>query len=267
MVILSLLQKELDIMKIFTIPLENLPEVADKKYGIVPLNDQSSANHQGIFYNDKFYYYSPLLTTRRDAKLPPELISLLFEQIKIDNTVSCRLDNNLSIDKHYYKPFYREFSEVFQGREINLDGILFPIHSGNNEFFCVYNPKTMKKIQFKISHRKDAERWIEVEELWDIHGKEEQEYFIIKYLHSIYDPQINSFVHIDGSINIYRNDNYKLRINQQISAHVDLHIKQWLVEGEIKILDWGKLILHFFNDPDLILDAFKGNLIEEVFKE
>jgi hypothetical protein len=43
-------------------------------------------------------------------------------------------------------------------------------------------------------------------------------------------------------------------------------VKQWLVEGEINVIDWGKLILHFFNDHELILDAFKGNLIEEVFE-
>ncbi|MEH7687750.1 hypothetical protein V7192_19145 [Bacillus safensis] len=267
LVILSFLQKELDIVTIFTVPLENLPEFADEKYGIVLLNDECTANHQGIFFDHKFYYYSPLVVTKRDAKFPPELINLLLGQLENNNSVFYRLDNNLSIDKHSYKPFYRELSEVYQGREINLDNINFPLHTGKNEYFCVYNPKTMKKIQFKISYRKDEERWIEVEELWDIHGRDEQEYFVTRYLHSIYEPTLNAFVHVDGSINIYRNESYKLRISQQISAHADWHIKQWLVEGEIKVLDWAKLILHFFNDPDLILDAFRGDLIEEVFKE
>lgn len=58
-----------------------------------------------------------------------------------------------------------------------------------------------------------------------------------------------------------------VRVNQQINAHANLHVKQWLVEGENSVLDWAKMILHFFDDPDLILDAFKGNLIEEVFSE
>lgn len=266
-VILSFLQKELDIVKVFTTPLERLPEFADKKYGIALLNGKCSANHQGIFHENKFYYYSPLLSNRRDAKMPPELINLLFEHLENNNSVSYRLDSNLCIEKNNYKPFYREFSEIYQGREINLDDIKFPLHTGKNEYFCVYNPETMKKIQFKISYRKDEERWIEVEELWDLHGKGEQEYFITRYLHSIYDPSLNEFVHVDGSINIYKNESYKSRISRQISAHADLHIKQWLVEGEIEILDWAKLILHFFNDPDLILDAFRGDLIEEVFKE
>lgn len=72
---------------------------------------------------------------------------------------------------------------------------------------------------------------------------------------------------MDGSFNFYNNDNYKVRVNQQINAHANLHVKQWLVEGEISITDWGRMILQFFNDPDLILDAFKGNLIEEVFED
>jgi hypothetical protein len=267
LVMLSLLDKELDIYDIFAIPLEALPEAADPKYGIVLLDDKSSANHQGVFFGNNFYYYNPLYRVRRDAKTPPYLIHLLTEQMKNKNSVSLRLDQTISLAKEHYKPFMREFAEVYQGREINLDEIQFPLHPGNSEFFCVYNPETMKKIQFRISHRKDSERWIEVEELWDNHGKEEQELFITRYLHSIFNPLTNTFVHVDGSFNFYNNENYKIRVNQQINAHANLHIKQWLVEGEISITDWGKIILHFFNDPDLILDAFKGNLIEEVFGE
>ncbi|MDQ1005439.1 hypothetical protein QFZ28_006017 [Neobacillus niacini] len=266
LVILSLLNKKLlDLQEIFSIPLESLPDTADPKYGIVLLDDKSSANHQGVFYKDKFYYYNPLYRAARDAKTPPNLIQLLTEQMKLKNSVSLRLDQTISLSKDHYKPFMRDFSEVYQGREINLDDIHFPLHPGKNEYFCVYNPETMKKIQFKISHRRDLEHWIEVEELWNIDEKKVQESYITRYLHSIYNPQTNKFVHVDGSFNFYDYDNYKVRVNQQINAHANLHVKQWLVEGEVDILDWGRMILHFFNDPDLILDAFKGKLIEEVF--
>lgn len=265
-VILSFLQKEMDIVKVFTTPLESLPEFADDKYGIVSLNEKSFANHQGIFHEEKFYYYSPVFLSRRNTKEPPVLIDLLFEHLKKNNLVSYRLDTNLCVEKNNYKPIYNELSEVYQGREINLDDIKFPLYSGGIEYFCVYNPISMKKIQFKISNRKDGERWIEVEELWDIHSKGEQEYFITRYLHSIFQPSSNLFVHVDGSINIYKNKSYKSRIERQIAANADLHIKQWLVEGELEILDWAKLTFHFFNDPDLLMDAFRGDLIEEVFR-
>lgn len=266
LIILSFLDKDFDLQEIFSVPLESLPDTADK-YGIVLLDDKSSANHQGVFYRDIFYYYNPFYGARRDAKTPPYLIQLLTDQMKLHNSVSLRLDQSISLSKEHYEPFMREFSEVYQGREINLDEIYFPLHPGNNEFFCVYNPKTMKKIQFKISHRKDSERWIEVEELWNIEGNEEQDTFITRYLHSIFNPLTNKFVHVDGSFNFYNNDNYKVRVNQQINAHANLNVKQWLVEGEISIIDWGRMILQFFNDPNLILDAFKGNLIEEVFED
>ncbi|MEK4058502.1 MULTISPECIES: hypothetical protein [Paenibacillus] len=267
LVILSFLNKTLDIYEIFTVPLETLPDDADSKYGVVLLNDKSSANHQGVFHGKQFFYYSPLYGARRDAATPPPLIMLLTEQMTNNNTVSLRLDQTIALQKEHYKPFMRFFFEVYQGREINLDNIQFPIHSGTSEFFCVYNPETMKKVQFRISHRKDSERWIEVEELWDIHGREENQLFVTRYLHSIFNPLTNKFVHIDGSFNFYNNEKYKVRVNQQINAHANLHVKQWLVEGEISVLDWAKMILHFFDDPDLILDAFKGNLIEEVFSE
>ncbi|WP_426940332.1 hypothetical protein ACQCPO_15440 [Bacillus mycoides] len=267
LVILSFINKELNLQEIFSIPLESLPDTADPKYNIVLLDDTSSANHQGVFYQDNFYYYSPFYSVKRNAKTPPHLIQILTEQMKLQNAVSLRLDQTISLPKENYKPFTRVFSEIYQGREINLDEIHFPLHPGNNEFFCVYNPETMKKIQFKISHRKDSERWIEVEELWNITGKEEQELFITRYLHSIFNPLTNQFVHVDGSFNFYKNESYRVRVNQQINAHANLHVKQWLVEGKISIPDWGKMILHFFNDHDLILDAFKGNLVEEVFED
>ncbi|WP_151534534.1 hypothetical protein [Cytobacillus depressus] len=103
----------------------------------------NQANHQGIFFDDRFNYYSPMLTVRRDAKTPPELITLLDEQMKNSNSVSYRLDATLSIERDNYKPFYREFAEVCHGREINLDDIQFPLHQGKNEYFCVFNPETM----------------------------------------------------------------------------------------------------------------------------
>lgn len=268
-ILLCFLQKDYSIgaHEIFSVPLEELPKAADEKYGIVLLDEKSSVNHQGVFLGSKFYYYNPLYGNRRDAKEPPPLIRLLVEQKERENSVSLRLDNTIGVPIDYYKPIMRHFSEVFQGREINLDDIQFPFHPGNSEYFCVYNPETMKKIQFKISHRKDSEHWIEVEELWDIHDNDDQSLFITKYLHSIYNPLTENFVHIDGSFNFYFREKYKVRIKQQINAHADLHVKQWLVEGEISVTDWARLIVHFFKDDDLILDAFKGRLVEEVFEE
>ncbi len=267
-VILSYFGKSINVTDIFTYPLENLPEKADEKYGILLLNNEKyKANHQGIYLGQDFYYYNPLLRVRRDAKTPPKLVELLLHQIDLSNTVSVRLDNTLSINKEDYKPFFREFFEVYHGREINLEEIHFPLHKGGTEYFCVYDPKTMKKIQFKLTHTNESEKWIEAEELWSVRGKEKQKMFMTRYLHSIYNPSNDCFEHVDGSINFYIKDNYMVRQNQQINAHADLHIKQWLVEGNIDILDWGKLVLYFFDDSDLILDAFKGNVIEEIFDE
>ncbi|BCD00043.1 hypothetical protein BC30048_2945 [Bacillus cereus] len=266
-ILLSFLQKSTNLSEIFNTELEDLPDNAHTKYGITTLNQQFVPNHQGVFEGDRFYYYNPFIEVDRGAKFPPELITLLSNHMSFNNSVWYRLDKTLSIKKEEYKPTYREFAQVYQGREINLDSIQFPLHQGDKEYFCVYNPETMKKIQFKISHKKDSERWIEVEEIWDIHGRENQSIFVTRYLHSIYNPSTNNFIHVDGSINFYENANYQNRVKQQINAHADHHIKQWLVEGEISAKEWGKLILHFFNDYDLILDAFKGELVEEVFED
>ncbi|REJ11657.1 MAG: hypothetical protein C6W58_17905 [Bacillaceae bacterium] len=267
LIIMFIYRNGLNLLDIFLIPLEQITINADKRYRITKIENNYEVNHQGLYFEDFYYYYSPLFFVKRNAKNPPPLIESLVNLEKKGNDLWLRLDNSLRIKKEDYSPFYREFFEIYQGREINLDDIQFPFKKGEFEPFCVYNPKTMKKIQFKISHRKDSEKWIEAEELWPIKEDKKQDWYLTRYFHSIYDDQNHIFVHVDGSFNFYTQEQYKVRINQNINAHARFHQKMWLVEGEISIVDWGKLLLNFFDDPDLILDALKGNLVEEVFED
>lgn len=159
LLVFSFLMKDgLNVLDIFTTPLEEFSKYADQKYKITKLEYGYEANHQGIFLQNTFYYYCPLIFTKRNAKNPPPLIELLIKQRQDGNQLWIRLDETLSIDRHNYNPFYREFFEIYQGRPINLDNIQFPFNRSESEPFCVYNPKTMKRIQFKISHRKDSEK-------------------------------------------------------------------------------------------------------------
>lgn len=77
----------------------------------------------------------------------------------------------------------------------------------------------MKKIQFKISHRHDSEKWIEVEELFNLNDELNNGVVVTRYLHSIFVSENNVFTHIDGSLNFYNKDNYNMRKNQTINAH------------------------------------------------
>ncbi|WP_320163095.1 hypothetical protein [uncultured Trichococcus sp.] len=265
LIVLKFITKNVNLLDIFTVPLEKIPENANPKYKIVMMGDESSPNHQGIFHYDKFFYYHPLFKRRVDAHEPPMLIQQIFLEKILGNDISIRLDQTISVEKDYYKPEIKLFHELHNGKVINLDNIQisFPFRSGEYENLCVYNPKTMKKIQFKISRRKDSEFWVEVEELFPIHDTDQ--WYNTKYLHSIYNPIKNEFNHIDGSFNFYDKDKYNIRVNKQISAHANRHEKFWLVEGKTSVLDWAKMILYFFEDEDLIFDAFTGKLIEDVF--
>lgn len=265
LLILAYLMRKFDFTEIFTIPLESIPQFCDDKYKIVTMDDTCRINHQGVFLRNRFYYYNPIIMGRRDAKEPPPLLNLMASLKEKGAEISLRIDESISVDKNLYLPIYREFFEVYHGREINLDKIEFPINKGTSETLCVFNPKTMKKIQFNLSYRKDCERWIEVEELWNYNNDKKNNKYVTRYLHSIYNPNTNYFHHIDGSINIYSVDDYEVRVSKTINSHATSHHKLWLVEGEIDILEWGKLILEYFEDDNLVLDAFKGNLIAEEF--
>lgn len=122
----------------------------------------------------------------------------------------------------------------------------------------------MKKIQFKLSSRKDNEKWIEVEELF---SQSDRKWNMTRYLHSIYCEDSKSFKHIDGSVNFYELNTYKMRLNTTINAHSDRHTKLWLVEGNISIKYWTLLIYSFFDDDDLISDAFSGKLSIEILED
>lgn len=250
-------------------PLEKVPSVANEKYKITKVKKNTIFNHQGLVLNNSFYYYSPFFNVERDAKNPSILIEKLSNLSELGNNIWIRVDETLMIEEQFYTRQNREFCQIYHGKEIDLDKIEFPLNKREEETLCVYNPETMKKIQFKISHRKDSEKWIEIEELYPIKEEEKPEWYLTRYLHSIFDEENNRFVHIDGSFNFYNEERYKIRSNKSISAsgnaRANYHEKFWLTEGEISILDWGKLLLYFFDDPDLIFDALEGKLVSEIF--
>lgn len=264
-IILCYLIRYFDFKDIFSIPLEVIPESADNRYKLTNIDDESEFNHEGIMCNNLFYYYSPLLLDRINGDEPPLLLKELFKLNEDNNKLAIRLDKTISVDRDEYKKKFLSFSELYMGKIINLDKITFPLYKGNNITLCVYNPRTMKKIQFKISNREDLEKWIEVEELWYINEKSKKDFIVTRYLHSIYDPEKDLFIHVDGSLNYYNRSNYTVRQSHTINAHANSHYKLWLIEGKIGIVEWGKLILEFFRDYDLIFDAFEGRAVEEIF--
>ena len=262
-IILCFMIKFFNFIDIWNVPLEEIPQSGHDKYKLVPIANDAYLNHEGLILFDKFYYYNPLFIDRIGGKDLPMLLKEFSLLKKKGNKISIRLDETISIRKEKYISKVIEFSEIYQGKVINLDKIVFPLYKGKNETLCVYNPITMKKIQFKISHRQDSEKWIEIEELINLSN----EIIMTRYLHSIFKQEENIFTHIDGSLNFYNRDTYVIRQKQTINSHSDSHQKLWLVEGDITITEWGKLVLAYFEDYELIFDAFEGKLVEEVFDE
>ncbi|VYU47374.1 hypothetical protein [Clostridium tertium] len=266
-VLLSLMTNFFNYKDIWEIPLEEIPLDGKDKYKLTNITNNNSLNYEGVFFLNKFYYYNPIFIDKVTGKDLSVLLDQLNLLSKKGNSISLRLDETLSVRKEKYKEKVIVHSELYQGEIINLDKIEFPFYRGKNETLCVYNPNTMKKIQFKISHRKDSEKWIEIEEILGLVDGMKNRSVVTKYLHSIFNEEGNNFTHIDGSLNFYDRDNYRVRQSQNINAHSDLHEKLWLIEGSITIKEWGKLILGFFRDDELIFDAFEGNLVEEVFED
>ncbi|GAP21891.1 hypothetical protein [Leptolinea tardivitalis] len=232
------------------------------KYGVVRIENHEDINFQGIFYSGKFYYHSMFLPIYWNINNLSPLIKTITS-LPGNNNIFFRLDDNLAIPSDKYQEIKHDAYAMFYGKEINLDDIRFPKYPSGIPM-CVYDPKTNKKIQFFTTREKDGETWIHIEELFPFDKDKIQ---VTKYLHSIFDEQTKTFNHIDGSVNLYNTDCYKLRLSQKMNTHATEHKKIWLVEGNFNILDWGKLVLYYFDDYDLIFDAFTGKLAEDIITE
>lgn len=263
LIILFCLKISFNIKEVIGGEVEMIPENADKKYKIVELQKKTTFNHEGVNVNNKFYYFSPIFFNEKrcsNSIKSTGLLKLLSDQ-HLKNSVWLRLDENLSVKLEDYKKQVPQNFVLYRGKTINLDNIEFPYHR-NNVILIVYNPESMKQIQFKLSSRKDYQKWIEIEEINEF--SEQKDSYTTKYLHSIYDENKGNFSHIDGSINYYGKETYKKRTSSDINSHADKHEKLWLVEGNIKKNEWLELIYKYFDDKDLIMDAFNGNLNEGV---
>jgi hypothetical protein len=69
-----------------------------------------------------------------------------------------------------------------------------------------------------------------------------------RYFHSIYIPTKNSFVHTDGGMRIFSQQEIDERINTHVRkiGKIGKRIKNFLVDGEISTTEWTNLMCAFF---------------------
>lgn len=72
--LLKYLTKRINFLDLFIVPLEEIPKECSKHKIVTQTKQESKPNHQGIFYNNKFFYYHLLFFCKIDAHESPLLV-------------------------------------------------------------------------------------------------------------------------------------------------------------------------------------------------
>ena len=246
--------------------LENENFIYDKNsYNLIKING-CEFKKDGIFYDDKVYYYNPYI----HKKYINQMDSMPgFAKVIEDETTNCdilyRLDENLAIPKAYYYDYTGiSFAKLrgpnFDFKKDNLNDFkTITVHIDEeslNKLIFIKKTAFDEKTKEKFWH-------IEIETLPCVRG--DKEYVLTTFIHGIYFPNKNKFTHIDLAVNRYSSEVYLAKYNDsngdiKIDEYTNSkkeHYKLWCIEnGEFSTSTWKKLVLVS------LLDEY-----EELFRE
>lgn len=233
--------------------LENENFIYDKNsYNLIKING-CEFKKDGIFYDDKVYYYNPYI----HKKYINQMDSMPgFAKVIEDETTNCdilyRLDENLAIPKAYYYDYTGiSFAKLrgpnFDFKKDNLNDFkTITVHIDEESLNKLI---LIKKTVFDENTKEEF--WhIEIETLPCV--REDKEYILTTFIHGMYFPNKNKFTHIDLAVNRYSSDVYLAKYNDsngniKIDKYTNSkkeHYKIWCIEnGEFSTSTWKKLVL------------------------
>lgn len=112
---------------------------------------------------------------------------------------------------------------------------------------------------------KGVEKTIEVQE--SIPGESpvnrSEKYILNRYVHSIRNTKVKSFIHLDGAMKAFPKEGYFATINDpEAEQGKERYRKMFRVDGNIPDEEWAPLISQFFRANELIIEYF-GEIVDE----
>jgi len=101
-------------------------------------------------------------------------------------------------------------------------------------------------------------REFELEELRENNVPTLQDFFGCRYIHSIFDTNINSFIHFDGAIRGYSSDLFFERLSNKLTefGRNSQYKKLFRIDGSLDLKDWKTLITKYMQGNPLIYEYF-----------
>jgi hypothetical protein len=100
---------------------------------------------------------------------------------------------------------------------------------------------------------------------------ENEKFYPARYLHAVYNLEKNCFVHFDGAVHLYTEDEYFMRrdsdFNYTFKNEVQVKsksIKLFKMDGEIPVDIWIEFSSQYFTGNPLIIEYFEGEYPERI---
>lgn len=234
--------------------------------GLFQIKDSKNINNFGIKVGNYYIIYHHWLRRYHSRKnnfnvdLIKNLIDVLkkYDGIKVKISVDLNMVGIVGTERNYME---RDFwyGPKFIRKDISKipDGVaVHGIRNESGKFRQIY------KTDF-FWHTKNNVKTLEIEELVDKAypiDLDVEKGYPAKYVHTEFDLDAKKFVHLDGAIRIYNENNWEKRKTIDINKFTGVadRIKLFRVDHELEFEDWLKLVHFFFRSNEHIIEYFSS---------
>lgn len=250
-------------------------------FSIKQLDKQYKRDHAGHYNaNDKYIIFAHRYFRRGYSEISnfaPRLLDILWglHDVNIDSYVKLDCDRvRINVDGVWYMerdtwygaPFNRDIKEIK-----NNVSVLVPPQGIKD--VCGLYFKNVEKLDVRWKES-DGVKTFEAEEIKDetiTLDINSTTFYPIRYLHSEYDLNTNSFRHMDGALHLYTQNEYNQRRNNDMNFNSKQEqqiksksIKIFKLNGNISTEVWSEYVSQFFTGNPLVIEYFTGKLPERL---
>jgi hypothetical protein len=265
---------KLDLKKIINTSFEEsevgniYPELSDyfDDDNLLKIDDNFILLDEGIQYKKHIIYYSQFLRRGFGGN---QNFTFFYELLKYYSGSKNLIDFKIAIDFNRIMPkeyYHQKFEfDTWYGVPFDINKIDDPNETGvtivgRREGSHFYLNNKLERTEFLWSY-KDKIKTLQIEEINNLEGKI-YNYYINRYIHSQRDIGEKKFIHLDGAVKIYLENEYKNRYLTEINKSEKAYkkIKLFRIDrkdkNEIELEKWINLISYFFKSNEMIIEYF-----------
>ncbi|MDV8067594.1 hypothetical protein R4P64_13850 [Rhodococcus sp. IEGM 1366] len=249
------------------------------KYGLVPVNAVDGDSQIGRVDGHMVHYHQ-LLRRSYVGRMNTELIEeiLRVEASHPSNIARIALDERRLMPADHWLPHF-EKDHVFGPRNMPSEGWLDDLHSNGTVVKGDFDQHSGRAAYDYAIVRSESRidgssniflKHIEVEERVSENWSRVDGKVLIRYFHSIRDPEISGFVHCDGAVKVFEEESYADLLRNQACGSFGLGVtknalyrKVFRIDGVITTQQWSMLLLKWFRGNDLIREFLEGGDMAE----